>query len=285
MSRKILSIILPVFNNPDIGKAIDSICLSDEIELIVVDGGSDELTLEAIDSYVSRIDTFVSEKDQGLYDAMNKGIKLSSGDWILTLASDDVLLCNPVEIIKKYEKTGCKIITGNLLAIDNMQRLFEKKAESDLNQLELMCSLSHPATLFKRDVYDSIGLYNLKYRCAADRELFLRAYRHEIPFCIVNETMTFFNYGGISTKKPMIAFREDYYISREYNVSLFRTRKYFVERIIRHYGSAVKDALGLKHRTTFFDSVKLNEYLAQHPEIRKDILYRHIKNFHLLGTE
>ena len=194
--KKRLSMIMPVFNSKSIGKAIDSIKKTDEIELLVIDGGSEKETIGLIDKYSDRIDYYISEKDKGIYDAMNKGIANSKGEWIFTLASDDQLLCDPLAIIDKYENENSDLICGSLLAKNFANRYFVIHSNNELERLDMECSICHPSTFFKKRAYDRWGVYDLEYQCAADHELFLRFYRNKVSFLIIPELITFFSYGG-----------------------------------------------------------------------------------------
>ncbi|MBP9970812.1 MAG: glycosyltransferase, partial [Paludibacteraceae bacterium] len=95
-----ISIIIATYNaSKTLNRCLDSIVSqkNSEVELIIIDGGSTDETLSVINSYSSDIDYVLSEKDNGLYDAWNKGIKAAKGDWIMFLGADDQLLSNALE--------------------------------------------------------------------------------------------------------------------------------------------------------------------------------------------
>ena len=95
MTKKKISIIIATFNaSATIKRCLDSIVpqLTEECELVIIDGGSKDSTNEIIDSYGDKIAIHVSEPDKGIYDAWNKGIRLSSGEWVAFIGADDVLL-------------------------------------------------------------------------------------------------------------------------------------------------------------------------------------------------
>jgi glycosyltransferase involved in cell wall biosynthesis len=95
--QKEISIIIATFNAAEtLRECLDSIVtqLNDKIELILVDGGSKDTTNEIIESYGTFIDVHISEPDKGIYDAWNKGVKLSSGNWVMFIGADDLLLPN-----------------------------------------------------------------------------------------------------------------------------------------------------------------------------------------------
>lgn len=266
---KRLSIIIPVYNCPCVGQAIESIPKSDFIEMIVVDGESNRETQNVLERYKDRMDVFISEKDRGLYDAMNKGIQESTGDWVLTLAADDQLVCSPITIIDKYANHDVDLICGRLIAKDLKDRFFVIEPDRQLNRLDIECSIAHPGVFFKRAAYGKYGRYDIRYRCAADHELFLRFFRYGAKFGIIDEVVTYFQYGGMSTLKPSMAFKEDVQISDRYGVPFIRTRAYFMERYIKLYGARLKDKFDIPHKTHYMDLKEMEIFLDNHPEIIK----------------
>ena len=262
-----LSVIIPVFNCKTINRAIESIPESEQIEILVIDGKSDQATIEVINQYSDRINVFVSEKDKGLYDAMNKGVQMASGEWILTLAADDQLICNPLEILKERYDGSSDLICGGLIAKDFRDRYFIFSPNPNLEKLLQECSVWHPGTFFRKRVYQKYGLYNLQYRCGADREFFLRLYKRGAAFQIIPDLITYFTYGGISTKSPLIAYREDLKISDQYGISRFESRKHYIIRTMKYYGAKGKDFLNLPHKTLFMNKEQLSIYLKDHPEV------------------
>lgn len=267
---KCLSIIIPVYNNIFVSNALKSIVKDESVEIIVVDGKSKKDTLEVLNKYKDKIDILISEKDDGLYDAMNKGIRLATGEWIFTLASDDRLLCNPIYVINKYKHLEADLLCGSLIANDYKNRFYTIKP--NLEKLDLECTLCHPGTFFKKSIYEVYGDYNLAYRCAADHEFFLRLVRGKVNIKIIPEIITFFSYGGTSTTNPWRAFKEDILISDLYGISKLKSRMNLFLRIIRFYGTKVKDTLHLSHKTIFMDRDQLLRFLEKHPEVIKENL-------------
>jgi glycosyltransferase involved in cell wall biosynthesis len=156
----------------------------DNIEHIIVDGLSSDNTLELISSVPNRVSLIVSEKDNGIYDAMNKGIKFATGDIIAILNSDDLYINNTIiSTVVSYFKHNSKlgILYGDLQYV--------KKENLDIvvrNWLSLPYYANffedgnvppHPSTFVSKLVYDEVGLFNIKYRLAADYEFLLRAFK------------------------------------------------------------------------------------------------------------
>ncbi|MBE5789067.1 MAG: glycosyltransferase [Clostridiales bacterium] len=267
ISYKRVSIIIPVYNCHSVAKAIESIPNDRAIEIIVIDGGSDKKTREIIESHCNRIDYYVSEKDQGLYDAMNKGVRVAKGEWVFTLAADDQLLCNPVHLIDRYCNDESDIICGKLIALDFQGRFFILEPNSSYHKLLVECTINHPGCFFRRSVYDRFGFYDLRYKCAADHEFFIRLWKHNAKFKFIPEIITYFSYGGLSTKNHFFAFREDVLISDQYNVSRLISRSNYILRTLKFYGSKVKDRLHIPHKTYYMTANQLMDVLRYHPEV------------------
>lgn len=141
-------------------------------EIIIVDGGSTDNTLNIIKDYADMVSLLVSEPDQGVYDAMNKCLELASGNWILFLGSDDILLAD-LTIVEKYLVDSETIYYG-----DAVFRSTGKIYDGKFNKLKIfyknIChqSIFYPITLYKKNVY------NLRYKIRADH-----AYNIEVMLC------------------------------------------------------------------------------------------------------
>jgi glycosyltransferase involved in cell wall biosynthesis len=150
------------------------------IEYIIVDGKSTDKTLEIIEKYRNKISKFISEKDNGLYDAINKGINLATGDVIAILHSDDFYI--NTEVIRKYADTflenSCDAVYSDLYYVDknNTDKIIRKwksgayKANSFINGW----MPPHPTFFVRKDIYAKFGKFNLQFKSAADYELMLR---------------------------------------------------------------------------------------------------------------
>lgn len=268
MKRVLLSIIIPVRNNPDISRAIDSVLKykNSSMELIVMDGASNDSTVNIVKGYGEKIDIFISEPDKGIGDAFNKAIRFMHGDWAFFLASDDELLCDPMKIIEKYNDGICDLICGHIILSDNYGGYLLSRSEHDLSQLDYRCSLRHPATFFRKTVFDKYGYYDTSLICAMDRELFIRFREQGAVFSIINEYITLFRLGGISTKDPIkYAAKEDVYISDQYKISKVKSRILFVEIFVRVWGGKLKRKLGLRRKTLaqYVNKEELNRKLQE----------------------
>ena len=196
-----VSIITVSFNSGNtIKKTLESVKNQDysDIELIVIDGKSYDSTVSIINEYKSYVDKFVSESDEGIYDAMNKGIAMATGALIGILNSDDYLYDNKVitNIVKYHKNNILDISVGNVTQfnIKRTIRTYSSKNWSP-NKLKYGFMPPHPAVFVKKHVYDKFGLYKLNYGIAADYEIMIRF------FLLYNIT---WGYSGITTTKMLI---------------------------------------------------------------------------------
>ncbi|MBU1425714.1 MAG: glycosyltransferase [Gammaproteobacteria bacterium] len=176
------------------------------IEHIVIDGGSSDATLDILRKYDSHIDYWVSEKDAGIYDAMNKGIALASGDFIGMLNSDDYFAGpNAMEtIVANLKASNADAVFSNLDIVDpaNPSHVLRKYRISRLTPFMLRIGVMppHPTFYCKKSCYEKAGLYRTDYRIAADFEMLTRLLiTHHITWQFIDETTVKMRSGGLST--------------------------------------------------------------------------------------
>jgi glycosyltransferase len=175
-----------------------------EIEYLVIDGGSCDQTLSRIDSYRGRISKVVSEKDQGIYDALNKGIALSSGEIIGFLHSDD-RFAHPQVIERMVEtlvRDGTDGVYSDLEYVRSEKVLRHwKSAPFRPGLLSRGWMPPHPTLYLRRSVYDRVGLFDLRYRIAADYDFILRAFtRPDLRWSYLPEVTVQMETGGASNR-------------------------------------------------------------------------------------
>lgn len=193
---------------------------NENIEYIIVDGNSTDRTLEIINKYSDEIDLIVSEPDNGICDAFNKGIKLSSGQLIGIINSDDLLMEDAINKLKRYFDDKTDVYYGNAYRLFASGNKKEYLSDSNLINLKKKMCLVHPSTFITKEAYLKYGLYNAKYRCVMDRDLLLRMYSGGAKFKYVNEFLTVYRMGGISEKQYFeCVIPEDRRISLYYGAS------------------------------------------------------------------
>ena len=208
-----LSIITINYNNQiGLEKTIESVVSQtfSNYEYIVIDGGSSDNSVEVIKNYHDKINYWISEKDAGIYDAMNKGIRKAKGEYCLFLNSGDYLIDETI-ISKVFSGNNTEsILYGNMLVDIGNNNLKEEKLPKTLTLPFLFKhNIWHPATFIKKELFDKFGLYNEKYKIAADYDFFFLAIAIEkvtniyIPLSIV-----VYNLGGISSNPKNLGIIE-----------------------------------------------------------------------------
>ena len=223
-----ISIITSCFNREaTIGQAIESVLAQDypDVEYIVVDGASRDRSLQVIEHYGNRIARIVSEPDHGMYEAINKGIRMATGEVIGLLHSDDFLFDTHVlsDVAACFERTRADVVYGNGLFVDagNTDRVVRNWVSGPFRPWKVRCGWLplHPTVYVRREVMERTRLYDERYKIAADTDFLLRclldtSWRVEyLDRYIVRMRM-----GGLSTdrarRKQM--WREDVTIYREH---------------------------------------------------------------------
>ena len=174
------------------------------IEYIVVDGGSSDSTLKIIENYKTNISEYISEPDKGLYDAMNKGISKATGEIIGILNSDDIFTDVFVleNIAKFHLENDIDASVGNIIQFNEAGKTVRKYSSKNWTPENLKIGFMppHPSIFFKRELFEKYGNYHLDYICGADYELIVRFFiRHQISWKYHDITTTAMLRGGISS--------------------------------------------------------------------------------------
>ncbi|QHV99815.1 glycosyltransferase family 2 protein [Spirosoma endbachense] len=217
-----VSIITVVFNGAEhIRDCIESILNQtyNDIEYIVVDGGSTDGTIELVRSYGTKIARFISEPDKGLYDAMNKGIQMATGEVIGLLNADDFYRHNQVieHMVTTFERTGSDAVYGDMIYVDrtDIQKLkrYWRSGWYHENAFLWGWMPGHLSFFAKRWLYEQHGLFRLDMKSAADYELLLRfIHKNKAKLAYMDEVTIVMRAGGISNsslKNRLRANRED----------------------------------------------------------------------------
>ncbi|MDO3624975.1 glycosyltransferase family 2 protein [Mucilaginibacter sp. BT774] len=175
------------------------------IQYIIVDGGSTDDTIKIIDKYSTNVDAFISEPDNGIYDAMNKGIALATGDVIGTINADDFFADNDVlyNIAKVFAEQDTAIIYGDLDYIDPNDKVIRKWRSGKYRKgiFNWGWMPPHPTFYCKRSLFEKLGGYKLDYGSAGDYELMLRfIHQNNINAYYLNKVLIKMVVGGISNK-------------------------------------------------------------------------------------
>ena len=211
------SIIIPTYNAAGtLAHCLDSVVNQDyaNIEIWLMDGLSTDETLHIARGYQSKYPNLniVSEKDAGIYDAMNKGIKRCAGQWIYFLGADDTLYNDNVitSVANVSETTAAGVIYGNVkMRGQNQWNLDNVIFNGEYNLEKLLdLTINHQAMFYNKAVFEKCGFYDLKYKTNADYDFNLRCYA-ATAFQYVNIIIANFFVGGQSTNFPDNEFHKD----------------------------------------------------------------------------
>jgi len=189
------------------------------IEHLIIDGASTDDTLEKVKA-CGHTDIVISEKDNGIYDAMNKGIKKASGDIIGILNSDDFYSDSNIieKVVRLFEETGCEAVYGDLQFVDqqNPKTVVRKWVAGNYQPKDFYKGWMppHPTFFVRKDVYRKFGAFNENFKSSSDYELLLRLmFIKEIKVAYLPEIMVQMRVGGHSNnsiKNRIAAHKEDY---------------------------------------------------------------------------
>jgi len=218
----IISIITATYNaEKHLQKLIDSIIpqKNSTIEFLIIDGKSSDKTLDIIAKNEKHIDFWISEPDNGVYDAWNKAIKVAKGKWLMFIGADDILNGGSISIYLDYIHTNDLndvdyISATNDYVDENNQFLKVIGEHCTWEKMHIRMCAAHVASLHRRKLFDEVGLYLLDFKICADYELLLRK-RENLNSRFINVKIAQMQIGGISFSHK--ALNEIYKIRKLHN--------------------------------------------------------------------
>lgn len=170
------------------------------LEYIIIDGGSSDGTLKIIQKYKSKIDKWISEPDNGIADAMNKGVKLSTGDYILFIHSDDYLIDQKsIEKAVEHMNTPHDIFLFDIYLEKNETKLIYSP-NYPIFLINFKMPISHQSCFCSKRLFKQIGGFDINLQIDMDYDFFLRAYRAGTKFSIINNPFSVMRLTGISSR-------------------------------------------------------------------------------------
>ncbi len=216
-----ISVIVPVLNNvKGIQRCLDSIFAQavKNIEIIVIDGGSTDGTLDEIRKYSEKIGYWESGKDTGISNAFNRGIYQASGDLIAILNSDDYWEQNTVaDVISAAFKNPEFDIYYGELRFHNIKSGQTYVLNATLDGIQRRMTLFHPSIFIRKQAYEKIGLYNESFKYAMDSEWVHRALEHKLTFYKIPSVLANMSLGGtsdINFRKSLAEYRRSLILHR-----------------------------------------------------------------------
>lgn len=177
------------------------------IEYIIIDGGSIDGTVEIVKSYGDNISNFISEKDKGIYDAMNKGIRLSGGDVIGILNSDDFYINNDVisTVVNEFMTKDPDSVFADLVYVraDDLDKIVRYYSSDNFypKKVAYGWTPAHPTFFVKKEIYERYGLYKTDFLIAGDYELIARfLVKNNVSYSYIPKVFVKMRTGGISTR-------------------------------------------------------------------------------------
>ena len=177
-----------------------------EFEYLIIDGSSTDSSLKVIEKYIDNIQYWVSERDSGIYNAMNKGIKAATGKFLLFLNSGDVLSNSKAlqEFVLNSDFDG-DVIYGDY-KFENGEKIFPDQLTP---LFFIRTSLPHQSTFFNKKVFDEMGLYDEKYRISADRAFYIKCFlSNKFIFKHITYHLCIFDLSGVSNDSSFVKRKE-----------------------------------------------------------------------------
>ncbi|WP_081413780.1 glycosyltransferase family 2 protein [Eisenibacter elegans] len=210
MTPPLVSIIIPTYNaSATLSKTLESIVQQTypQIEVWIVDGQSTDHTLEVIQQYTEQHSYMqcVSEADKGIFDAMNKGVALATGEWLYFLGADDVLLPNGItDVFGQCDYQNLDFVYGSIISQSS-----NKVYDGFFSLAKIMRQgICHQATFTRKSLYDTIGLFDLRYKAAADWDFSLKCFANpQVRIQYVEATVAVYGASGFSSYYYDTTFR------------------------------------------------------------------------------
>lgn len=233
-----VSIVIPAYNSEStIKKAIESVLKQTytNIECLVIDGSSEDGTIEILESFKKEI-SYISEKDNGIYHAMNKGIEMARGEWVLFLGSDDELVTDGIKNLMLGTEGADVVYGSTVLVYGSGRKTIRRSQESSI--IPLHSAAVHQSVIMRKTMLKELGGFDEKYKLLADYDISLRAFLAGYKFVRTKDVISIFSMTGVSSYnfKGPIERLKIHIASR----SIIAPRMYFVKDIIHLFLASVK---------------------------------------------
>ncbi len=221
------------------------------IEHIIVDGLSTDDTIKIAKQYNVKI---ICEKDKGLYDAINKGIKASTGDVVGILNSDDFFPNNKVieKIVATFNENNCDAVYGNIAFVkpDNLNKIVRQYNSNKFTTAKFKYGYmpAHPSFYCTKKCFDKFGYYFIDYKIAADYELLMRfMYTNKIATNYINDNIVYMRTGGVSNQNINSRYILNKEIVKACDANNVKTNMFLLSlKYFNKIGEFIKPKLGIK---------------------------------------
>lgn len=228
------------------------------IEYIIIDGGSTDGTVDIIKKYKDKIAYWISEPDDGIYGAMNKGIKVATGDYIQIIGADDCLLSDSVidMVARDIIAKKADIYSYGILCVDEQKHkekyVGNKHARKNPKNYAMV---PHGGMIVRRELYLN-NLFDIGYKISADYKFFLQCYKNpDITFAYYDAPIIFFSLSGVSATSQKYSIEEDKKICEEFGIEFLSNPstgiRFYVKEMLKFVGvlsfcKSIRDRLGWK---------------------------------------
>ncbi|MDD3254370.1 MAG: glycosyltransferase family 2 protein [Parabacteroides sp.] len=210
-----ISIITATYNSEKtLSETIESILKQTykNIEYIIIDGNSKDSTINIIQKYEKQFEgklKWISEPDKGIYDAWNKGIAISTGEWICFIGSDDTFYPSALQeyINLIIENPESNFISSKIRFVDKNMNTIKIIGKPWSKKMLSYCVIAHPGSMHSRSLFNKYGNYSLEYNIASDYDFLLRCY-NDIHYSFLPQTTVNMKDGGVSNTNVWLAFKE-----------------------------------------------------------------------------
>lgn len=240
MNPKISIITITYNSEKTLEETIQSVISQDydNLEYLIIDGGSKDHTLDIVNKYRDKISYFVSEPDKGISDAFNKGIKAATGEIIGIINSDDILLPKTLRTIVNNYTPGIDVYSCNVVLWDDMNNKYyhdKKTPTTDFHNIYQYHNVAHPGRFISRAAYNKMGVYNIDLRYLMDHDLLVRFFKLGAVFKYINHDAALFRIGG-ATDQNIHKMKHDYYLYVMNNGgNTLKFHMYWAYKILRYY--------------------------------------------------
>lgn len=245
-----ISIVTITFNSEHtVEETIKSVISQDypNLEYIIIDGASKDGTLAVVDKYRGKIAKVISEPDNGISDAFNKGIRHSTGDIIGIINSDDVLLPGALSAVAAAYESGVGVYRGNILIWDSKSNTKIKACPSMKFPLHTFKKrvVCHMGTFVAKEVYEKYGMFKTHFRFMMDVDLLVRLYEAGVRFKYIPKELAMFRLGGVTSSLFLKKTGELERLFRENGAGWLYAKMHVVLFVLTNSILVVLRALGL----------------------------------------
>ena len=265
--RTLFTVVVAVYNGAStIEDCLESITKQNfqNFELIVIDGNSTDGTQEIVSNFKQNVDYFISEPDNGIYDAWNKALMRAKGEWICFLGSDDLfrnndVLCDFSKTIQSLEDDIDFVYSQVMYVNKDLEdiHLIGKPWEESFPHVRSGMPVPHTGMMHNRRVFDRGGLFDPTFKIAGDYDLFLRESKENNVVFIEGFVSTSMRQGGISSDFSFTktSLRERRKAQKKYGI-LFPPLSWSVDMAIAQATHLIRKAIGAKNSAIFIDFVR-----------------------------